>query len=242
VGGLHFKSILITGTDTGVGKTMVSCGLAAALRRLGWSVGVLKPAETGCTPLPDGGLRPEDATRLKFFSDSPLDVALICPYVLRQPLAPLVAAELAGSAIDLDQISRRHQAVAAAHDVTLIEGAGGLLVPLAPQATFAELAKRLDAPLVVVVGSKLGAINHALLTVRYAQSTGLRVLGYIINFPAADADAAARSNVAVLTDWLGPPLGVVPFLGDVDMTAASRDRLAEVFAAQVRIAALLVPR
>jgi len=94
---------------------------------------------------------------------------------------------------------------------------------------------------VVVVGSRLGAINHALLTMRYASSVGLHVLGYVINFLTPQADIAAQTNVAVLADWLGPPLGVVPYLGAVNMTPADRGRLAEMIAGHVRIDELLTP-
>jgi dethiobiotin synthetase len=236
---LKFTSIFVTGTDTGVGKTAVSCGIAAVLRRRGWKVGVFKPSETGCLPGPGGELQPDDALRLKFFADCHLDVRIISPYRFRQPLAPQVAAEQEGRHIEVTEIVRCYAAIAAAHDITLIEGAGGLLVPLSRGVTFADLASQLDVPVLVVVGSRLGAINHALLTMRYAQSAGLRVLGYIVNFPAAGDDLAATTNVAVLSEWLGPPLGVVPYLGKLEMTEASRERLGELLAAQVRIDAIL---
>jgi len=209
---------------------------------MGWKVGVFKPAETGCRVRSNAAPHPEDAAQLKFFSACGFDLQTICPYVLRQPLAPLVAAQQEGVSIDTAELLRCHDRIAAAHDVTLIEGAGGLLVPLAPGLTFADLAARLGVPLVVVVGSRLGAINHALLTIRYAQSVGLRVLGYILNFLSADADLAARTNVAVLADWIGPALGVVPYLGEIGMTEESRQRLADLFCAHLRISELLILR
>jgi dethiobiotin synthetase len=239
---VKFASIFLTGTDTAVGKTTVACGIAAALTQRGLKVGVFKPAETGCSPQPAGGIRPEDAVRLQFFAACRLDLRTICPYALHEPLAPLVAAQAEGMRIDVDELTRCHDTIASAHDITLVEGAGGLLVPLAPAFTYADLAARLNVPVVVVVGSRLGAINHALLTVRYAQSVGLRVLGYVINFLSPDADLAARSNVAVLAEWLGPPLGVVPYLADMQVTESSRRRLAEVFTAALRLDALLIPR
>lgn len=238
---MKFKSLLITGTDTGVGKTTVLSGIAAAIHRQGWKVGVLKPAETGCDVGPDGRLLPHDAAQLQYFSGCQLDLGAICPVVLKEPLAPLVAARRAAVRIDIDRLVQAHAAVAATHDVTFIEGAGGLLVPIASGVTFADLAARLDALVVVVVGSKLGAINHALLTIRYAQSVGLHVLGYIINFPTATPDIAARTNVDVLAEWCGRPLGVVPYLGVVTMTEECRQRLADATAAHVRLGELLVP-
>ncbi len=237
---MRFRSIFVTGTDTGVGKTTVSCGIAAALSQANWTVGVFKPSETGCRIGPDGQLQPEDALRLGFFARSVLDVRTTCPYPFRPPLAPLVAARQAGTVIDMAHLCRVHHAVAAAHDVTLIEGAGGLLVPLAPGVTFADLAMRLQVPLLVVVASRLGAINHALLTIRYAQSAGLHVLGYIVNFVTEETDLAACTNIDVLTECLGPPLGVIPYLGTVESTDTDRQRLAELFTTNLRMDSLLV--
>ena len=237
---MQFRSIFITGTDTGVGKTTIACGIAAALVRRGWRVGVLKPAETGCHVGSDGQLQPEDALRLKHFARCRLDVEAICPHRLRAPLAPLVAAQQEGRHIDVDELVRTHADTAATHDITLIEGAGGLLVPLAPGVTFADLAGRLKVPVLVVVGSRLGAINHALLTIRHAECLGLHVLGYVVNFLSPDPDVAAASNVAVLADWLGPPLGIVPHLGGIEMTEAERGRLADVFTQQLRLDGLLL--
>jgi len=159
--------------------------------------------------------------------------------MLSEPLAPLVAAELEGVSIDPGHLVSCYEAVVAEHDVTLIEGAGGLLVPLTPSTTFADFAQRLGVPVLVVVGSRLGAINHALLTVRYAESLGLRVLGYVVNFFQAQSDQVAQSNLDVLTRFLGPPLGVVPYLGDIGATEERRHQLAETFSACVRLEELL---
>ncbi len=236
-----FRSIFITGTDTAVGKTTVACGLAAALRSQGRSVGVFKPAETGCEIGPDGALVAADASRLQFFSGSHLDIPTICPYRFREPLAPCVAAEREGICIEPERLVRVHQTIAADHDVTLVEGAGGLLVPLTAALTFADLAACLDIAVLVVVGSRLGAINHALLSMRYAQLAGLRVLGYVVNFPTAEPDVAARTNVEVLGNWLGSPIGVVPYLGKIAVSKENRDRLAQLFRAKVELERLLVP-
>ncbi len=229
----------ITGTDTGVGKTMVACGIAAALRKRGMHVGVLKPAETGCVPGPDGRLRPDDALRLAFFAGCAAPFDDVCPYALRDPLAPAVAAAREGVTIDIERIGQAYARIAAAHDLTLVEGAGGLLVPLTGRLTFADLALRLQLPLLVVVGNRLGAINHALLTVRHAETLGLRVAGYVLNALAAEGDLAAELNAAVLTEWLGEPLGEVPYLGSVSMTERDRLRLADEFERAVRLRPLV---
>ncbi len=236
---MPFKGIFVTGTDTGVGKTMVSVGVVAALRARGLRVGVCKPVETGCLPRADGTLVPADAGLLQFFSGSQMGVHEICPYRLRAPLAPMVAAEREQVSIDVDTLVQRCRAVEAAHDATIIEGAGGLLVPITAALSYADLAKRLDVSVLVVVGSRLGAINHALLTIRYAQSLNLRVLGYVINFMLPEDDDAARSNVEVLARLLGPPLGVIPYLGVIEPTEGARRTLAATFASHLCVDELL---
>lgn len=238
---MRFRSIFVTGTDTGVGKTTVSAGIAAALRARALSVGVCKPVETGCRLGMGGRPVPEDASVLRFFSGCRSELTVICPYALRQPLAPLLAAERERVDIDLERLVHCYQGIAGAHDFTLVEGAGGLLVPITDAATYADLARRLAAPVLVVVGSRLGAINHALLTIRYAESIGLLVLGYVVNFPRSENDEAACSNVEVLTRLLGPPLGVVPFLGELSATESVRQRLADCFAACLHLDDLLIP-
>jgi dethiobiotin synthetase len=239
-GQLRFKSIFVTGTDTGVGKTTVAAGIAAALRARGWSVGVCKPVETDCQVGAGGELVPSDASVLKFFSGSRSELKTICPYALRRPLAPLVAAEREQVSIDLEHLARCCEHIAAVHDVTLIEGAGGLLVPITAHTTYADLARSLGTPCLVVVGSRLGAINHALLTMRYAESIGLGILGYVVNFLGVESDEAARSNVEVLARLAGPALGVVPYLGEIRATESVRQRLADSFVANVRLDDLLV--
>jgi dethiobiotin synthetase len=226
---VHHNRFLITGTDTSVGKTTVTAGLAAALTTRSIRVGVLKPVETGCTGAGGRRLVAADARRLAFFARCQADEDTICPYRFREPLAPQVAAERAGQTIALERIVSACERLAADNDVVFIEGAGGLLVPLHQRATFAELCTYLGAALLVVVGNRLGAINHALLTVRYAQMSGLPVVGYFLNTLAANPDAAAATNAAVLRQLLGEPLGVIPWLGEVSETDAERARLARLF-------------
>ena len=218
------RGLFITGTDTGVGKTTIACGLAAALHGRGLRVGVLKPAETGCVER-DGVRIADDAERLRYFAQCDAEPQACCPYTFAEPLAPAVAARREGRLIDSDVLRRFFAEMQAAHDITLVEGAGGLLVPLTESLTFADLARLLDLPLLVVVGNRLGAINHALLTIESARTRGLHVLGYVVNTLCEQGDFAAATNVEELQRWLGPPLANVPFLGEVRCEEPERQRL-----------------
>ena len=201
-------SCFITGTDTGVGKTFVACAIAAALRARGLRVGVMKPVETGCGPA--GVRRPRDAAALRAAAGSTLELDAICPWQLEAPLAPDVAARLEGKRIDPAGILSVFREIEPAHDFTLVEGAGGLLVPIDGPYTMADLACDLDLPLLVVVNSKLGAINHTLLTLEVAASHGLQVAGYILNRPTPDGDAAAVTNADLLARCTDVPcLGAI---------------------------------
>lgn len=232
-------ALFITGTDTGVGKTTVACGLAAALRRRGLRVGVLKPAETGCAPGPDGRLVAEDAHRLGFFAETLSDGDSVCPYRFSEPLAPAVAAHRAGLVIDPNVLVAAFREIASESDVVLVEGAGGLLVPLSEALTFADLAHLFGLPLLLVVGNRLGAVNHALLTAECARMRGLRLAGYVVNEIGAASDLAVETNVHTLERWLGPSLGHVPFLGRVEPEPGERRRLAEVVERAVAVEDLL---
>ena len=208
--------VLITGTDTGVGKTFVACGLAALLRDCGYRVGVMKPAETGCAEK-DGKLFPEDAVRLKEASSCQEPIENICPYRLPEPLAPSIAAERAGVKIDIDHLLAVYNEISAKHDMTLVEGAGGLMVPLLPSYTYADLAKVLKLPLIVVAANRLGAINHLALTVEHASCKGLRVLGYVLNQIETPLSLAAETSREVLANLTAAPcLAELPFLENME--------------------------
>ena len=206
------KGILITGTDTGVGKTFFSCGLAALLRANGYRVGVMKPAETGCV-VKDGQLFPDDAWRLKAASGCAEPLERICPYRLSEPLAPSIAADRAGVKIDIDHLLTVCGEISAKHDVTLVEGAGGLMVPLAASFTFADFARVAKLPVVVVVANKLGVINHLLLTLEHASCMGLSTLGYLLNRTSEENSPAAQTNREVLFSMTAVPCwGELPFM------------------------------
>jgi len=211
------RGIFVTGTDTGVGKTVVAAGLAAALIQSGHDVGVMKPVATGGVRRREG-LMSEDAEFLAHVADAPEPMRVISPVVLAEPLAPTVAARRAGVTIDLDAIRAAFDEIAAAHQLVIVEGIGGLLVPITEGYRVADLAAEFDLPLVVVARPGLGTINHTLLTVEVARSRGLDLLGIIINGLDADAAGVAEeTNPAELAHEADLPiLTVVPHDAETD--------------------------
>jgi dethiobiotin synthetase len=208
------SGIFITGTDTGVGKTFFACGLAALLKKSGYKVGVMKPVETGCV---EGGgkLVPQDAVALKEASGCELPLEQICPYRFREPLAPSVAAEREAIRIDIDYLMSGYGEISETHDITIVEGAGGLLVPLLPSYTYADFAKVLKLPVIVVAENKLGMVNHLLLTLEHASCKGLSVLGYVLNQIESHPSLAAETNREALVSLTGVPcMGEVPYFED----------------------------
>lgn len=206
------KGIFITGTDTGVGKTFFAASLAAYLRGIGYRIGVMKPAETGC-PERDGKLIPQDAIRLKEASGCAEPLERICPYRLPEPLAPSIAAERAGVRIDVDHLMGIYDEIGSKHDLTIVEGAGDLMVPLLPSYTYSDFARVLRLSVIVVAANKLGAINHLLLTLEHASCKGLSVLGYILNRVSNENSLAADTNREVLASLTGIQcLGELPFI------------------------------
>lgn len=204
------KGLFITGTDTGVGKTFVGGLLASLLRRRGVNVGVMKPVETGC-PRRDGLLLPQDALFLKEKTQSQDPLEEIVPYAFELPAAPAVAAAREGITIDLRRICDTYAALAGRHDLTLVEGAGGLLVPLTGEADNASLILTLGIPALIVTRANLGTINHTLLTIRWALHLGIGVLGVLINHPSGPISDAEQANLEALLVRLPVPLlGIVP--------------------------------
>ncbi len=208
-GKLMRKAVFITGTDTGVGKTFFACRLAALLREFGYRVGVMKPVETGCAER-EGKIFPPDAILLKEASGSKFPLDKICPYQLLEPLAPSVAAERQGISINADRLMDIYEEISSSHDVTLVEGAGGLMVPLLPSYTYADFARVLRLPAIVVAANRLGAINHLLLTLEHARCKGVSVLGYVLNRIESEASLAAETNREALST-----LSAVRFAGEL---------------------------
>jgi len=208
------KAFFITGTDTGVGKTFVAAAAARALRTRGLDVGVMKPVETGCAAA-GGGLAPADAARLIEASGTADPVEAVCPYRFAPALSPHLAARLAGVEIDPGLVKKTLDRLAATHDVTLVEGAGGLMAPLAPGLTTADLVRDLAVPLVIVAADRLGVLSHTLLTVECAGGRGIEVAGIVLNSPlpshTGPADESPAHNLAELRALTGLPVFSIPY-------------------------------
>lgn len=207
----------VTGTDTGCGKTLVSAALVHRSRTAGQRVAVMKPVASGCEPTAQG-LRNADAEALLAACGLELPYAKVNPYAFAPPIAPHIAAARAGQAIELSRIVAGAKALCAGSDGLLVEGAGGWRVPLAEQLDMAGLARALQLPVILVVGMRLGCINHALLSAEAILGDGCQLAGWVANRidpRMAEFDA----NLRTLGQRIPAPcLGVVPYLDPVDPT------------------------
>ena len=209
----------ITGTDTGIGKTVVTCALAARARQLGVRVAAMKPVESGIDARAQehGGLA-SDAERLRAACGNVHNLSLVRPYVLEEPLAPLVAAQRAGVTLSPIALDDAREALEREQELLLVEGAGGLLVPIAAQLSYADLFSRWQCDVVLVAGNKLGVLNHVLLTVQAIQHAGLRLAAVVLSTITRDAPTVAEgTNFEVLQQLLpGQPLYRFPWVQRAD--------------------------
>jgi len=172
------RDFFVTGTDTGAGKTLVSVALLRALRGQGLAVAGMKPVASGAERTPEG-LRNGDAVALAAESSRPWPYQVINPYCFEPPIAPHIAATESGVEIRLEPIEQAFRTLHAGSDVVVVEGAGGILVPLSPQLSFADLPAALGLEVILVVGLRLGCLNHALLTAEAIRSRCLRLVGWV---------------------------------------------------------------
>ena len=189
--------IVITGTDTGVGKTFFSCLLLRALRERGIDAVGYKPVCCG----PRG-----DAEDLLDASDRVEPMEEVNPVWLQTPVAPLVAVELEGVGLNVTDLVTKADELQMRHEFVVLEGVGGWEVPLEQGATFGDLAVELGWPVVVVVANRLGALNHTLLTVKAVKARGLTLGGIVLNHLAEERDVAMVTNQAVLSEWVDAPV------------------------------------
>ncbi|MCU0836727.1 MAG: dethiobiotin synthase [Chromatiaceae bacterium] len=209
------SGIFVTGTDTNCGKTEVSLGLMLALQRRGLQVLGMKPVASGCELSPSG-LRNEDARRLLAQGSTRAAYELVNPYALAPPIAPHIAAGQAGVTIGLERIRAAYQQLAVQADWVVVEGVGGWRVPLGPSLSVSDLPPALGLPVVLVVGLKLGCLNHALLTAESIRARGCPFAGWVAN--QIDPQMLVRQeNLATLAALIDAPcLGLVPPLIPLD--------------------------
>lgn len=218
----------ITGTDTGVGKTHASAALLHALARTGRTTLGMKPVASGCE-WRDGQWHNEDVDVLRAAGTEQVAVSLTCPYLLRTPCSPHLAAVADNVRIEAEPILTAFAALRARADAVVVEGVGGFRVPLAtdsaatPGWDTADLARMLGLPVVLVVGIRLGCLNHAMLTAEAVQARGLRLAGWIAN-RIDPGMVLADDNIATLDAALGAPrLGTLPWGTPAAAAAASLD-------------------
>lgn len=224
--GTLMRAYFVVGTDTGVGKTFIACTLAAAARRAGLAVKALKPVETGCARAPGGRLIPADAVALAQAAGHP-DHGWNDPWLFRHEMAIAPAATPSGGLTDLAWLVGALGPLVEGADAVIVEGAGGLLTPLGPGVTIADLALALRFPLLLVAENHLGVINHTLLTLEAARARGLHVASVVLNtnepVDRADLDASLPTNAGLIAEHgRVPVLGPCPFIASRDTTAALR--------------------
>lgn len=214
------KTFFVTGTDTGVGKTMVSAAILEAARTVGLRTLAMKPIASGCDETPEG-LRNEDALALQSAMTESLTYEVINPVALKPAIAPHVAAAQAGKSVTAQRLigfCRGLQMRPA--DLMLIEGAGGWRVPLNNRETYASVPRELGTPVILVVSLKLGCINHALLTAEAIRADGLVVAGWVANRAEAETMSCEQETLDYLRSHMAAPcLGELPWLAEPDPVA-----------------------
>lgn len=204
------SGIFITGTDTGIGKTIVIAALTLALKHQGFSVGVMKPVQSGFAP--DD---PEsDGAKLLQLTGIQDTFAEVVPYAFTPPVAPGLAAQMAGITIERDTLSAAFQHLSQKYDLILVEGAGGLMAPLGADWTIAHLAQQLDLPVLIVARPNLGTVNHTVLTTIVARQFGLDPLGVILNEQKPlSTDPSVATNAAYIEQFAQLPVyGKLPYM------------------------------
>jgi dethiobiotin synthetase len=213
-------SLFIAGTDTEIGKTFVSCALLHGFARAGLRAAAMKPIASGATER-DGVLHNEDADQLDAAANVALPDDIRTPFMMREPIAPHIAAAREGMALDIGRIVEAHKTAREAADIVVVEGVGGFRVPLDDTHDTADLAVALNLPVVLVVGMRLGCISHALLTAEAIASRGLTLAGWVAN--RVDPHMLyPEENIASLKQRLPAPLlGVIPHIVPSDAARAA---------------------
>ncbi len=232
---MQYKGVFITGTDTGVGKTIVAAALARTLLNRGIDVGVMKPVETGCALGPKG-LIPTDSEFLIKAAHAKDTKNLITPYTLKASVVPCEAAEMEGVEIMEEYILDCYLQLQSRHEFMVVEGAGGLMVPVYRRFLVSDMIQLLELPVILVARPDLGTINHSLLSIRYAQSIGLKVLGFIINRRSDEIKIAEEKSPMIIENLSGVPfLGGKPYIEDSLLDEEFIEKSAELFSQLIKL-------
>lgn len=233
------RGIFIIGTDTGVGKTVIGAGLALCARARGIKVGVMKPVATGCLSS-NQHLYSSDAIYLFEAAENEYPL-LSSPVRFKNPLAPYAASQIEKKPVDFKKVFWAYRELQEIYEFLIVEGIGGLMVPMTDNYFVADLVKEFDLPIVIVARAGLGTINHTLLTVQAARNRGLKIKGIIVNgMPTANFSVAELTNPRILRDLADLPiLGVLPKMDDVDVERAVFGKLKKIFEEKVDVDAIL---
>jgi dethiobiotin synthetase len=212
----------ITGTDTEIGKTEISLGLMRLLQRYGHKVLGMKPIASGAERT-EQGLRNDDAVRLQRQASDPVVYERVNPYTYESAIAPHLAAEEIGGVIGFKKIKQEYRQLKQQCDLVIVEGVGGWRVPLGPDGGVAELARTLGLPVILVVGLRLGCINHALLTVESVLQSGCTLAGWVANSLQPDMPVQEGNIITLQREIAAPLLGVVGYKGELTPDAVADD-------------------
>ncbi len=227
------NGFFVTGTDTGVGKTIITAALIKAAEIIGLRACGMKPIETGCKTASgqrsvvcskEKTLIPSDGMFLKEMAGMADPLDLVTPVCFEKPLAPLSASGIEGKTVDLEKIKKAFTCLAGSYDAVIVEGIGGLLVPINKEYFVLDLARDFGLPLIVVSRPGLGAINHSMLTVNYALKEGLTVAGIIMNYThTPEGDLAEKTNPEVIKQISPVPIiGTFPYLKDLESSTIEK--------------------
>ncbi len=224
------SGFFITGTDTGVGKTMVTAGLAILLRSRCQPVGVMKPIQTGCRRV-NGRLFPDDTKILQWAAETDDPLELVTPYRFQSPLAPFVVGRIERKRILPSKILRAYRRLKQRHSFILVEGIGGILVPITKKDRVLELIQLLKLPLLIVARSGLGTLNHTLLTVHQAREAGIPVMAILLNTSRPQKQGLAeKTNPGILAELTGLPVfGPIPFIEGMQFNEGGFKKILKAF-------------
>ncbi len=220
------RGFFIAGTDTGVGKTVIAGAVIKAIHALGINACGMKPIETGCSVI-GSSLYPSDGMFLKKVAGMDENINQITPYCFETPVAPSLASEMEGRPVNIDSIIEKFHDLLQRYQAVVVEGVGGILVPIRKDYFVIDLIKELGLPVIVVARPTLGTLNHTLLTVNYALKEGIRVSGVVVNFTRrSEGTVAENTNPLILRQLCpAPVLGVFPYLDNLETQTIEKNAM-----------------